>query len=107
MAEEHSPVIRLNIRHFHELLKLHCPVEIRVQVMELLAEAQSQLHVFAAEPRSCPASGQDGGLGDVATLRDKARQCFRLAHSVTNRDDVEALEELGREMEAKASAIDL
>jgi hypothetical protein len=48
---EDPEIIRLNIRHYHELLKLHCTAETRFRVMELLAEAQSQLHSAEIETR--------------------------------------------------------
>ena len=36
-------IIRLNIRHYEALLKLHCTADTRQQVMKLLAEARAQL----------------------------------------------------------------
>ena len=36
-------IIRLNIRHYEALLKLHCTADTRQQVIKLLAEARAQL----------------------------------------------------------------
>jgi hypothetical protein len=49
---EDPEIIRLNIRQYHELLKLHFTAETRVQVMELLAEAQAQLHSGEAQAQA-------------------------------------------------------
>ncbi len=49
---EDPEIIRLNIRHYQELLKLQRTVETRQQVIALLAEAQAQLPVAEAEARA-------------------------------------------------------
>jgi hypothetical protein len=46
---EDPEIIRLNIRHYRELLKLHGTTETRQQVLKLLAEAQEQLPLALAE----------------------------------------------------------
>jgi hypothetical protein len=46
---EAPEIIRLNIRHYEELLKLHRTGEKRQQVMKLLAEARAQLPLAMAE----------------------------------------------------------
>jgi len=46
---EDAQLIRLNIQHYQELLKLdHHTAEIRQRVVELLAEAQAQLPFVSA-----------------------------------------------------------
>ncbi len=46
---EDPAIIRLNIRHYQELLKLRSTAETREQVLKLLAEAQAQLALAIAE----------------------------------------------------------
>jgi hypothetical protein len=46
---EDPEIIRLNIRHYQELLKLHATAETHQQVRKLLAEAQAQLPLAIAE----------------------------------------------------------
>lgn len=48
---EDPEIVRLNIRHYQELLKLHGSAETREQVLKLLAEAQAQL--AEATKRDC------------------------------------------------------
>jgi len=48
---EDPEIIRLNIRHYQELLKLDGTAEAQQQVMKLLAEAQAQLP-FAGSNRA-------------------------------------------------------
>jgi anti-sigma-K factor RskA len=48
---EDPEIIRLNIRHYQELLKLDGTAEAQQQVMKLLAEAQAQLPFAEAESR--------------------------------------------------------
>ncbi len=48
---EDPHIIRLNIRHYQELLKLNCAEETRRQVVKLLARAQEQLPLAMAEAR--------------------------------------------------------
>jgi hypothetical protein len=42
-------IIRLNIRHYEALLKLHSTTDTRQQVIKLLAEARTQLPLAMAE----------------------------------------------------------
>jgi len=49
---EDPEIIRLNIRHYQELLKLQRTAETRQQVIELLAEAQARLPAAEAEARA-------------------------------------------------------
>lgn len=42
-------IIRLNIRHYEALLKLHSTADTRQQVVRLLAEARAQLNLAMAE----------------------------------------------------------
>jgi hypothetical protein len=46
---EDPEIIRLNIRHYQELLKLQITVETHAQVMKLLTEAQAQLPLAIAD----------------------------------------------------------
>ncbi len=46
---EDPHIIRLNIRHYRELLNLHSTEETRQQVLKLLARAQEQLPLAMAE----------------------------------------------------------
>jgi hypothetical protein len=46
---EDPHIIRLNIRHYKELLKLYCTEETRQQILEMLARAQEQLPLAMSE----------------------------------------------------------
>ena len=46
---EDAEIIRLNIRHYQALLKLHSTEQTRQQVTKMLAEAQAQLPLAIAE----------------------------------------------------------
>jgi len=48
---EDPEIIRLNIRHYQELLKLRSTTETRQQVLKLLAEAHAQLAESAKPER--------------------------------------------------------
>jgi hypothetical protein len=56
---EDPEIIRLNLRHYHELLKRHCATDVRVQVMQLLAEAQAQLHLAETQAQDPGVSPQE------------------------------------------------
>jgi hypothetical protein len=45
-------------------------------------------------------------MSDAGGLRDRARRCFRLARTINDPDAIAKLEEMGRELEAKASQIE-
>jgi hypothetical protein len=49
---EDPEIIRLNIRHYQELLKLNGTAYTRDQVLKLLAAAQAELPTAEAETRS-------------------------------------------------------
>jgi hypothetical protein len=46
---EDPEIIRLNIQHYQNLLKLYCTPETRQQVVKLLAEAKAQLPFAEAD----------------------------------------------------------
>ncbi|HUZ72717.1 MAG TPA: hypothetical protein VMU87_07015 [Stellaceae bacterium] len=46
---EDPEIIRLNIRHYQELLKLRSKPETRQQVLKLIVEAQAQLVLAVAD----------------------------------------------------------
>ena len=48
---EDPEIIRLNIRHYQALLKVHCTAEAREQVTKLLAEVKALLPLAEAEAR--------------------------------------------------------
>jgi hypothetical protein len=49
MTEDDPAIIRLNIRHYQELLKLNGMAHAHEQVRKLLAEAEAQLPIALTE----------------------------------------------------------
>lgn len=48
---ENPDVIRLNIQHYQDLLKLYCPERTRQQLQKMLADAQARLVIAEAKDR--------------------------------------------------------